>query len=105
MLLVRKKFFEDIRRGAKTTTLRFWRWCRTPAGSVHSVRGLGRLRIDSARAVEWGQLTDADARADGFGDLAALRAALESLYPPEKRQGRKLYQVRFTYLGDPAAGP
>jgi hypothetical protein len=100
MLLMKREFFEDVRSGAKTTTLRYWRWCRTPAESVHTVPGLGKVRIDSARPVELAELTDEDAQADGFQDLAALRAALRKLYPSRKRRGRQLYLIHFTYVPD-----
>ena len=43
------------------------------------------------------RLTEQDARADGFESLADLREALDRLYPPEQRDGRRLYQIRFTY--------
>ena len=98
MLLMKKRFFEDIRSGRKTTTLRYWRWCRVRPGSVHVVPGLGRARIESVECVRPEDLADKDARADGFENLPALMGALESLYPPEQRDGRELYHVRFTYL-------
>ena len=101
MLLMKKKFFADIREGVKTTTLRFWRWCHVPEGSVQTVPGLGKVRIDAAECVPIEELTDEDARADGFGDLRALQQALDELYPPDRRAGRKLYQISFTLMSDP----
>ena len=56
------------------------------------------MRIESVGQVELSDLTDADARADGYEDLAHLREALEQLYPPAKKKGRSLYLVRLTYL-------
>jgi len=102
MLLMKKRFFEDIRSGAKTTTLRFWRWCHVRANSLHTVPGLGKIRIEAARPVQADELTDEDARADGFDSLQALAVALDELYPPEERAGRKLFLVRFTYVPDEA---
>lgn len=96
MLLMKKVFFEPIRSGEKTTTLRYWQRRMVRPGSLHTVPGLGKVHIDEAGTVEFGDLTDADARADGFKDLRTLKAALHDLYPPESRQGRKLYLVRFT---------
>ena len=98
MLLMKKKFFDDIRAGIKTTTLRYWRWRHVRQGGIQTVPGLGKVRIDAVGPVEPRELTDADARADGFADLASLIEALDELYPPQKREGRTLHLVRFTYL-------
>ena len=98
MLLIRKRFFDDIRSGRKRTTLRYWRHMRVRPGSVHTVPGLGRVRIEAVRAVEPDSLTDAEARNDGFASAADLHEALAEFYPPEKRRGRVLYEVRFTLL-------
>ena len=105
MLLMRKIYFDAIRSGVKTTTLRYWRSCRIRPDSVHRVPGLGNVRIQDVRVVQPGQLTDADARADGFDGLAALQAALDQLYPPNRRKGRRLYQVHFALLPTAGQGP
>ena len=98
MLLIKKRFFDDIRSGRKTTTLRYWSRCRVRANSVHTVPGLGAVRIDAAGPVEPDELTDEDARADGFAGLRDLAEALDELYPLDQRDGRRLFLVRFTYL-------
>jgi hypothetical protein len=95
MLLMKKVFFEAIRSGEKTTTLRYWRRRMVRPGSLHTVPGLGKVHIDESRPVEFADLTNSDAKVDGFKSLRALKAALNDLYPPEYRQGRKLYMVRF----------
>ena len=100
MLLMKKVFFEAIRAGEKTTTLRYWQRRMVRPGGLHTVPGLGKVHIDESRPVELGDLTDADAKADGFKSLRALKTALSDLYPPEYRQGRKLYMVRFTFDKD-----
>ena len=106
MLLMKKIYFDAIRSGAKTTTLRYWRSCRIRAGSVHRVPGLGNVRIDEVRCIEPQDLTDADARADGFENVIELKRALERMYPPESRRNRKLYQIHFTLLpADPSNPP
>ena len=104
MLLMRRCYFDAIRTGTKTTTLRFWRRPRVRAGSVHLVPGLGRVRITRAEATRIEDLVEADARADGFGSLPALRRALENLYPSRSRGDRSLYLVRFQFLA-PADHP
>ena len=101
MLLMKKEFFPAVRSGTKTTTLRFWRHPRVRPHSIHRVPGLGAVRIDGIQPVEPRRLTAANAKADGFGSLPALRAALRRLYPPAKRSSRKLYRIRFTFLAEP----
>ena len=98
MLLMKKTYFQAIRKGAKTTTLRYWRRRQVCAGSVHKIRGLGVIRIEDVRRVEPDDLTDAHARADGFADLSEMLAALGAMYPPADRDGRGLYLVEFTFL-------
>ena len=109
MLLMKKEFFDAIRSGAKTTTLRFWRHRRVRPGSIHTVRGLGVVRIDSVREAALAELTEADAAADGFTSLDDLRAALARMYPDAHlaapagaadNDARKLYLVHFTFLPD-----
>ncbi len=99
MLLMKKIFYDAIREGTKTTTLRFWKRRMVRPGSEHRIRGLGRVRIDEVRPVDLSELTEADAKADGLAGLEALRIALDEMYPPQHRDGRTLYLVRFRYLG------
>lgn len=104
MLLMKKRFFEAIRTGRKTTTLRYWTRRMVRPGSEHTVRGLGRVHIDAVEPVNLSELTDADARADGLAALSELRDALEQMYTPAQRSQRTLYRVRFSLLtGTPAA--
>ncbi len=106
MLLMKKRFFDAIRRGAKTTTLRLWDRRRVRPGAVHTVPGLGRVRIDAVRVVRLDELTDAEVAADGFTNRHDLRATLTEIYatdPDRPADGRKLYAVHFTLLADGAA--
>jgi hypothetical protein len=100
MLFLRKQYFDAIREGKKTTTLRFWRHAMVRPDTIHTVRGLGRLRILAVERIWPDGLTDADALADGFGDLPALRKALTAHYPAHARHGKQLYRVRFQFLAD-----
>ena len=101
MLLMKKVFFDAIRSGTKTTTLRYWRRKMVRPGSVHSVRGLGQLRIDDLHAIDADDLTDTDAMADGLAGRDELTSLLHQLYTPDQRSQRTLYKVTFTYLGSP----
>ncbi|MHC4294712.1 MAG: ASCH domain-containing protein, partial [Planctomycetota bacterium] len=98
MLLMKKIFFDAIRSGAKTTTLRYWRSQRVTPGSVQKIPGLGHVHIDSVRLMRVKDLRSSDARADGFENLADLKRTLREMYPPECRSGRTLYQIHFTLL-------
>lgn len=98
MLLMKKQFFDAIRSGRKTTTLRYWRRRMVAPGSVHRIRGLGRVHIDAVAVVDPADLTDADAHCDGFDGLDQLADALGALYPHTDRQDRRLYRVSFTFL-------
>ncbi len=99
---MKKVFFDAIRGGGKRTTLRFWRNPMVRAGEVHTVPGLGKVRIDDVREVALSELSDADAAADGFGSVAELLAALKRMYPslgadPAAGCERRLYAVHFTF--------
>ena len=98
MLLMKKVFFDAIRSGRKTTTVRYWRWPRVREGAVCRISGLGKLRIDRVRCIGQAELSDEDARLDGFENLTALQQALGKMYPANKRKGRKFYQIHFTFL-------
>ena len=99
MLLMKKIFFDSIRTGRKTATLRYWKSQRVRIASIHIVPGLGRVRIDDVKPVAISRLRLADAVSDGFKSLKSLRDTLAGLYPADMRQGRRLYQVWFTFLG------
>lgn len=98
MLLMKKIFFEAIRKGTKTTTLRYWQRPQVRAQSNTLIPGLGYVRIEAVRPVSLEELTERDAQADGFATLADLHAALGELYSSDSRTGRTLYHVHFTYL-------
>jgi hypothetical protein len=94
-LLFKREFFDAIRRGRKTTTLRRWKSCWLEAGARAFSPGLGWLRIVSCEGAKLEKLTAADARADGFASLAKLHATLARLYPDQKRDGKQWYRVVF----------
>ena len=101
MLLMKKIYFDAISRGEKTTTLRYWRRAQVRPGATHLIRGLGKVRIDEVTIVRPDDLTDAHARADGFASLAALTEALDTMDPPDRRDGRQLYLVQFSFPAAP----
>lgn len=57
--------------------------------------GVGWLTILNVDVVRLEQLTDADARADGFETLAAMRRVLAEIYPDLGGDGRQWFRVAF----------
>ncbi len=105
MLLMKKRFFDAIRAGRKTTTVRFWRHARMSAGQVHSIPGLGRIRVEGVEPIGLDGLTEELARSDGFERLSDMTAALEELYGDLRcADGRRLFVVRFSLVADKDAG-
>ncbi len=98
MLLMKKIFFDAIKQGRKTTTLRFWRYQRVKPGSIHTIVGLGRVKIVDVVCLSYDSLTERDAKDDGFATLAELKKALADMYPPEKQKERKLFKIHFALL-------
>ena len=98
MLLMKEIFFDAIRRGEKTTTLRYWQRQHLNPGSVQFITGLGKLRIDDVRKVNFNELTDNDARRDGFNNLSDLDKTLDEIYTREQRDVRELFLIQFTLL-------
>ena len=98
MLLMKKAFFEAIRTGRKTTTLRYWKHRRVRPGSVHTVPGLGAVRIEDVQIFDLKSLTSADAATEGLASVRELRRVLRQIYPARSRRGCCLYRIRFTYL-------
>ncbi len=99
MLLMKRIYFDAIRTGAKTTTLRYWRTPRVRAGGTYRIHGLGRIEVLTIAPTTLTALTNTDAQADGFADLPTLKRALRKLYSPMQRKARTLYQIRFVFLG------
>ena len=98
MLLFKKKFIEPILLGEKTQTIRLWRRCRVRVGQRSYIPGAGYIMIDSVDLICLEELTDTDARLDGFPDAAALQAEIQTLYEEELFQGFQAFRVRFTRL-------
>jgi hypothetical protein len=98
MLLFKKKFLEAIRGGEKTQTIRLWKYCRLRAGQRSYIPGAGYIRITSIEIVELPDLTEDDAKKDGFDTLADLRAEINRLYPEGLTDGAKPYRICFAVL-------
>lgn len=101
MLLFKKKFLDAIRSGQKTQTVRLWRWSRLRAGQRSYIPGIGYIRITAVDEVALADLTDEDARLDGFESADALRAEIQTLYADRLQGGYKAYRIRFERMPQP----
>ena len=96
MLLFKKKFLEQIRRGEKTQTIRLWKHRQMKPGQRSYIPGIGYIAIVSVEPVELVQLTDADALLDGFSSADLLRKEIRSLYATDIRNKLTPFRVRFS---------
>jgi hypothetical protein len=101
MLLFKKKFLPAIRSGAKTQTIRLWKWRLMRSGQRSYIPGAGHIGVDSVEEVRLDDLTDADAQPDGFPTAAALRHELESIYGDRLASGYKAFRITF-HITQPA---
>ncbi len=101
MLLFKKRFLQAIREGKKTQTIRLWKWRRMRAGQRSYIPGAGHIVVEAVDEVDLADLTDDDARPDGFDTADALRAELQTLYPEQFEAGYRVYRVRFCLVEPP----
>ncbi len=99
MLLFKKRFLPAIRCGAKTQTIRLWKHRRMKAGQRSYIPGAGHVRIAAVDEVRLEDLTDDDARPDGFDSVEALRAEIARLYGVPLPAGYRAYRVVFRLVG------
>jgi hypothetical protein len=98
MLLFKKRFLPAIRAGQKTQTIRLWRYRRMRAGQRSYIPGAGYIRVTAVDEVQLADLTDADARPDGFETAAELRAEIAALYPQQLAAGHRAYRIVFELM-------
>jgi len=96
MLLFKRKFLEAIAAGTKCQTVRVWPKRRMRAGQIEFIPGLGRVRVTAFEPVRPDDLTEDDARLDGFASRAALLEELRSLYG-ERLATIPCFRIRFTF--------
>ncbi len=98
MLLFKKKFLPAIRSGEKTQTIRLWPFCRMKAGQRSYIPGAGYIRILAIDTVKLAELTDDDARPDGFASAESLRNELQTIYAAQLAKGEQAYRIRFQLM-------
>ena len=81
MLLFEGRYREALLAGTKTATLRHWKHRLVREGQLvrTNLKGIW-LHIGTIRSVTPAEITDTQARADGFANRAALLAALTARY-------------------------
>jgi hypothetical protein len=104
MLLFKKKFLPAIRSGAKTQTIRLWKWRIMRDGQRSYIPGIGHIQIDRVEQVEVDELTDADAVPDGFDNAEALRHELRDIYGERLAAGYKAFRIVFHVVGEVGSG-
>lgn len=95
MLLFKKKFLDALRDGTKTQTVRLWKVCRFRAGQRSYIPGVGYIWITAVDPVRLEELTDDDARLDGFPSASALLSEIQALYAEQLAEGHQAYRLRF----------
>lgn len=103
MLLFKKKFLDAIRSGEKTQTVRLWKACRFRTGQLSYVPGVGYIRITDAARIRLEDLTDEDARLDGFPSAASLLDEIRTLYADRLNDGYQAFRLRFVRISDEEA--
>jgi hypothetical protein len=95
MLLFKKKFLDAIRAGEKTQTIRLWNHRRMKEGQRSYIPGAGYIRVTAVDEVELAELTEEDARLDGFDSADLLRTEIAQLYPDQLASSYHAYRIRF----------
>lgn len=103
MLLFKKKFLDLIASGAKQQTVRVWPKRRVRPGQREFVPGLGRIVITGFDPVRPADLSEEDARLDGFASRDALLAELRDLYGDDL-DAVPCFRIRFKVAPPPAEG-
>ncbi len=101
MFAFKKEYKPLILSGRKTQTVRIWKRCWLREGQVVNSPYLGKLRIESVTELKLSDLTQEDARLDGFETKAQMLDALRRIYKGRQTGDAKCYRVRFKYLGKP----
>lgn len=95
MLLFKKKFLPAIRAGEKTQTVRLWKHRRMRPGQRSYIPGAGYIQVDTVDQVDLAELTEEDARRDGFDSVELLRSEIAQLYEEQLTAGYHAYRVIF----------
>jgi len=81
LLYIKGWYLPLIDEGTKTTTIRLWKVCNLRPGRSLTFNGRIRVTLTKVDHRRLGDLTDDDARLDGFTSRRALIAAIRLHYP------------------------
>ncbi len=93
-MLFEQRFWEPIARGEVTVTFRRWKRRQVVPGRRYRTAG-GIVEVDALDVIDVADISDADARASGHADAAAVVADLRGT--PEL----DLFRVRFHLVDEP----
>jgi hypothetical protein len=96
-VLFEHRLRDGIADGSITVAFRRWRRPQVVAGGRYRT-GLELIDMDAVDVIAEAEVTDADARAAGFADAAAVRTELRERPAP---QDALLYRLRFHRVGGP----
>jgi hypothetical protein len=115
LFVFKKEYKALIRSGRKTQTVRVWKPRKgsgksgyatyLKAGKIIKSPGLGRLRIDEIVELKLSDLTQEDARLDGFKSREEMLAAIRKIYKLKQSDDSMCYRIRFKYLGEAESTP
>ena len=91
-MLFEQRLWPGLADGSVTVTFRRWKRPRAAVGGSHRTPA-GVLAVDAVAEVDPAAITEADARAAGFGSLAALLAQLD------RHGDGPVYRVDFHHAG------
>ena len=91
-MLLKQETLRGIESGSITLAFRRWRRPTVKTGGT-LLTSVGQLAIEAVEAVSLDEITESEAIAAGFSDLASLRSRLL------QRASGDVYRVRFTLAG------
>jgi hypothetical protein len=103
-LMFKARFIPLILNGSKTQTIRARN--KTHEGDFVQARcqyhqpAFGILRVTSVCKVKRSELSESDAKADGFETLTELQKTIKQLYPLLAADC-ELFRIQFEYMGTP----
>ena len=100
MLLFQKRFHAGLVSGAVGLTFRAWERPRVKPGGRYRVHPIGVVEVDALTRVAVEAITEAEARAAGFGDRAELLAYLAPVVPGGLGPSTEVFRVALHHGGD-----
>src|SRR3954462_8724112 len=98
MLLLKKHLVALVRAGKKRQTIRLWTRANLRAGQISYTPGLGKMKITAIdQLASLSDLTEADAKADGFDSLGELLAEIRRIYGKSIPKDRKVFRIKFDW--------